>query len=109
LLDACDEDGSSLPISILKRRPATLVTVLSREGCSLCVEAERSARRVFGRGAVRVIDIMSDASYEERFVFRVPVVFVNGRLCAEGRVTESELRAALRELPDHQASGSKSA
>lgn len=86
-------------VRLFRRTPAVdaRVEVLTRAGCPLCREAERAARDVFGRDAVRTTDITLDRALEDEFVFRIPVLRWNGEVIAEGRITRAEaLRARDR-------------
>lgn len=44
---------------------------------------------------VHVVDIDSDPSLRQRYTFRIPVVRVDGHDLCEGRITETDLRAAF--------------
>lgn len=69
-------------------------TLYSRDGCTLCREAEVHVRRVFGRGSVDVVDIIGDRALEDAYIFRIPVLVVDGRVVAEGRISMADVRAA---------------
>jgi hypothetical protein len=90
--------GSTVLNGLLTRRAkeSPRAVLYSREGCCLCAEAERHIRSVFGRGNVEVIDVTSDRQLEDRFVFRIPVLAVDGRVVAEGRISRADALDAYR-------------
>jgi alkyl hydroperoxide reductase subunit AhpF len=47
-----------------------------------------------------VVNIDGDRELEDQFIFRVPVVYMNGQLIAEGQVTAEAIRLALRQIRD---------
>jgi len=66
------------------------VEVYSKPGCGLCHELRgrlEALRRELPFELVEV-DITGDAAAERRFGLRIPVVFVDGRRVAEGRVED---------------------
>lgn len=81
--------------SLLARREMDVV-LLSKPGCELCEKAERVVGRVFGSRRVRVINILDDRTLEDEYVFRIPVLVVDGAELAEGLITEDEARRARR-------------
>jgi hypothetical protein len=74
------------------------ITLYSRPGCHLCENAEARIRRVLRRAAsgLRVVNILEDQELEDRYVFRIPVLSINGIDVAEGEITEAAVRKALR-------------
>jgi hypothetical protein len=74
------------------------ITLYSRPGCHLCENAEVRIRRVLGRAAskLQVVNILEDRELEDRYVFRIPVLSINGIDVAEGEITEDAVRKALR-------------
>lgn len=72
------------------------ITLMSRPGCSLCEKAERAAVRVCGERRVRVVNILDDRALEDAYVFRIPVLLVDGVEAADGIVTERDVRRAVR-------------
>jgi hypothetical protein len=74
------------------------VTLFSRPGCHLCEDAEAQVRQVLGRAQsrLRVVNILEDRDLEDRYVFRVPVLCVNGVEVAEGQITVRDVRRALK-------------
>jgi hypothetical protein len=69
--------------------------LLSKPNCSLCDEAARELRRVFGR-RIRVIDITLDRELEDVYVFRIPVLLLDETVVAEGRIDRRAAREAQR-------------
>lgn len=61
----------------MTRRP--IVTVYTRAGCHLCLEAERIvAEESLGRADVEYVDIDAHPEITDRYTVRVPVVAVDG-------------------------------
>ncbi len=75
----------------------TDITLYSRPGCHLCEDAEVRIRRVLGRSSsrLRVVNILEDRELEDEYVFRIPVLSINGVDVAEGEITEAVVRKAL--------------
>ncbi len=74
------------------------VTILARNNCHLCHVALRIARHVqvdipF---TLRSIDIAEDARLLALYGHRIPVVLIDQDERLAGKITERELRAALR-------------
>ncbi|MGH3443547.1 MAG: glutaredoxin family protein [Nitriliruptorales bacterium] len=78
-------------------RPPPLVQVFTREDCGLCEQAERLAREESGAAEVRLVDVDRDPALMERYGDRVPVVVVEGREAAAGRVEPGRIRSAVRD------------
>jgi glutaredoxin len=80
------------------------LTLLSREGCRLCVEAlhelEPLARQL--GVALRVVDVDSDQTLRARYGNEIPVVFLGGREVARHRVDLRQLRLELTEARQGQ-------
>ena len=64
------------------------IVLYSKPDCELCDEA-RAMLDSIGREYV--------VAFDERFVERVPVIEVDGRIITEGRVSERAVRRALRQ------------
>lgn len=74
----------------------SVVTLYSREGCHLCLEAERILRRlVTPPDVLSVVDIDKDPALQDRYTVRVPVVAVDGAEIAQYQVDEAAVRNAL--------------
>ena len=70
-----------------------LLQLVSRNGCHLCAEAERMLGLlglVFER-----LDVDADQELNRLYDFRVPVLLVDGRPVAEGRLDRRTLLRAL--------------
>ncbi|WP_345780126.1 glutaredoxin family protein [Ornithinimicrobium faecis] len=85
------------------RRPAGApttprITLVDRVGCHLCVEAERTVRKVAEDTENRWerVDVDSSPELLERFDDLVPVILVDGREVAHWTITEDTLVRALR-------------
>jgi glutaredoxin len=75
-----------------------VVTIYTRDGCTLCAEAERIVTEIAGDGAtVELVDIDADPDLTDRYTVRVPVVAVDGVELFEFHVDGEQLRAALAE------------
>jgi len=77
-----------------RRVPPPRATLYSKEDCPLCEDAERSVRAAFGSARVDVVDISGDRRLEDEFIFRIPVLLVEGRVFAEGQITMADAKAA---------------
>jgi glutaredoxin len=60
------------------------VELVTRVGCHLCEEAEGLLRR--GGVEVTLCDVDADPELFRLYDFRVPVVLLDGRVVAEGRI-----------------------
>jgi len=67
------------------------VELVTREGCHLCEEAAELLRR--GGVEVTLRDVDADPELFRLYDFRVPVVLLDGRVVAEGRIDPSVLSA----------------
>jgi glutaredoxin len=65
------------------------VELVSRAGCHLCEEAAELLRRSGVEVSLRDVD--SDPELFRLYDFRVPVILLDGRLVAEGRIDSSVL------------------
>lgn len=79
-----------------RRRYRSLVEVYTRDNCGLCQKAEQLVADEAKRADVRLIDIDESDELVRRYGIRVPVIVVDGREVAEGRVQPGEVRSALR-------------
>jgi hypothetical protein len=52
--------------------------------------------RAFGAQNVDVVDIIGDRELEDAYIFRIPVLVVDGQVRAEGKITLADARAAKR-------------
>jgi predicted thioredoxin/glutaredoxin len=69
------------------------IVLVTRQGCHLCDEALAALRSLGLEPELRDVDTADDlhALYD----WRVPVVMVDGRVIAEGRIDQERLREAL--------------
>ncbi len=70
------------------------VELVTRDGCHLCADAER----LLAESAVEVtvLDVDSDPELLRLYDFRVPVILVDSRVVAEGRISEEAALALPR-------------
>ena len=67
--------------------------LVTREGCHLCDEALGALRALGVEPELRDVD--ADDELYTLYDWRVPVVMVDGRVVAEGRIDSDVLRQAL--------------
>jgi glutaredoxin len=67
------------------------VELVTRVGCHLCAEALELLRQ--GGVEVRLRDVDADPELFRLYDFRVPVVLLNGRVVAEGRIDAKALES----------------
>lgn len=67
--------------------------LITRQGCHLCDDALGALRAVGVDPEQRDVD--ADAELFRLYDWRVPVVMVDGRVVAEGRIDQQALRKAL--------------
>ena len=89
------------------RRDTIRATLYSKAGCHLCHEAEEVVRRVFGARHVDVVDIIGDRRLEDEYIFRIPVLVVDGQVLAEGQITMADARQARQAAVAKQRSGER--
>lgn len=78
----------------MRQLPPSRATLYSKADCPLCRDAERAVRSVFGAARVDVVDISADRRLEDEFIFRIPVLVIDGQVLAEGHITVADARAA---------------
>ncbi|HYR48904.1 MAG TPA: glutaredoxin family protein [Candidatus Eisenbacteria bacterium] len=69
------------------------IVLITRQGCHLCDEALASLRSLGLEPELRDVD--SDEQLHSQYDWRVPVVLVDGRVVAEGRIDHKALSRAL--------------
>ena len=74
--------------------------LVTRQGCHLCDEAV-SLLRSLGHEP-ELLDVDADDRLHDLYDWRVPVVLVDGRVIAEGKITLEQLRNALGETHSRQ-------
>jgi glutaredoxin len=68
------------------------VVLVTRQGCHLCEEALSLLEELGAQP--ELVDVDSDDELHRLYDFRVPVVLLDGKVIAEGRVTLDQLTAA---------------
>jgi predicted thioredoxin/glutaredoxin len=69
------------------------VVLVTRQGCHLCDEALSALKHLGVEAELRDVD--ADAELYALYDWRVPVVLVDGRVVAEGRIDRAALKRAL--------------
>jgi predicted thioredoxin/glutaredoxin len=69
------------------------IVLMTRQGCHLCDEALAALRSLGLEPELRDVD--ADDDLNALYDWRVPVVIVDGRVIAEGRIDQKRLRQAL--------------
>jgi glutaredoxin len=84
------------------------LTLYSRPGCHLCEDMKAVVGRIVSAGgqsiAVEEVDISTDPRLEALYGTEIPVLMIDGRKVAKYRISEMELRRAIR-ARDEQAGG----
>jgi len=80
--------------------PEPEIVFYTRKVCSLCAEFERLLQPILEHRGVAFcrMDVDSSKDLKEAFGSRVPVLEVNGKIIAEGRVSGGELKKRLEEV-----------
>jgi predicted PurR-regulated permease PerM len=80
--------------------PEPEIFFYTRKACSLCAEFERLLQPILEHRGVAFcrMDVDSSKDLKETFGSRVPVLEVNGKVIAEGRVSAGELKKRLEEM-----------
>ena len=69
------------------------VVLITRQGCHLCDEALSLLRNLSVEP--ELADVDADEALYALYDWRVPVVLVDGKVAAEGRIDSARLREAL--------------
>lgn len=74
------------------------VTLITRVGCHLCEDAERTLQRMSAELGfdLQLLDVDADRDRANEYSDRVPVILIDGREHGYWRVEEPRLRKALR-------------
>lgn len=85
--------------SFMPASDPTRVSILSRRGCHLCDVLFRLAQRMEGELglAVAKVDVDNDQRLRTVYGERIPVVLVDDVEACAGKVTEPELRTAIKQ------------
>ena len=90
-----DEDTHSgaTRVSDAKQQSPPQVTFYTKAGCHLCEEARDMLDDIAALTQFELteIDIRSDSALFERYRYRIPVILINGKEVAEGRITYEDL------------------
>jgi predicted thioredoxin/glutaredoxin len=70
------------------------IVLVTRRACHLCDDALASLRSLGVEPELRDVD--SDENLHSLYDWRVPVVLLDGRVVAEGRIEHDTLRDALK-------------
>ena len=65
------------------------IELVTRRGCHLCQEAEQLLQR--GGVEAGLLDVDADPELFRLYDFRVPVLLVDGRVAAEGRISAAAI------------------
>ena len=73
------------------------VTVVTRNGCHACVQAETDVERICGELGVpwSTVDVDSDPELRAEYGDQVPVILIDGAQHGYWKVEEARFRAAL--------------
>lgn len=73
------------------------LTLYSRPGCHLCDDMKATIERVMRAlpSTLEEVDISGNAELEAKYGLEIPVLLVNGRKAAKGRVSEQALTRIL--------------
>ena len=72
------------------------IVLVTREGCHLCELALAALRSLGVEPELRDVD--ADAHLHDVYDWRVPVVLLDGRVVAEGRIDRNSLAAAIQRV-----------
>jgi predicted thioredoxin/glutaredoxin len=70
------------------------IVLVTRQGCHLCDQALATLRSLGVDPVLRDVD--ADELLHSQYDWRVPVVLVDGRVVAEGRIEHKTLAAAIK-------------
>jgi glutaredoxin len=74
------------------------VTLITRDGCHLCVDAERQLTALSAELGfeLRLLDVDADRARANEYSERVPVILIDGAEHGYWRLEEARFRAALQ-------------
>jgi glutaredoxin len=70
------------------------LVLVTRQGCHLCDDALELLREIGAQP--ELADVDADDRLYDLYDWRVPVVLLDGRVIAEGRIDRQQLRRALQ-------------
>ena len=78
------------------------LTLVTRDGCHLCEEAEQSLRRLRQQRDFElvVLDVDADEDLRQRYTAHVPVLLLEGKLLSYWFVDPEKVARALETGPD---------
>jgi glutaredoxin len=76
---------------------ARRVTLITRGGCHLCLDAERALRRLAGElgFGYEELDVDADPARRDSYGDRVPVILIDGKEHGYWRLEEQRFRRAI--------------
>lgn len=86
-----------LPAQWLHDSPLEL-TIISRDSCHLCDVVHRMAQRLQAEYPIELNKIIADTdpTLLAHYGKKVPVVLIDGMECCSGKITEGDLRRAMK-------------
>jgi len=87
---------------VKKEKNALEVTIYTRAGCHLCVEAHTAITPLLNEfgATVREIDIEGDATLTQRFGCDIPVIYIGRKKAAKHRVDLQQFRRQLQDASE---------
>jgi glutaredoxin len=78
------------------------VTLYTRPGCHLCVEAKREILAAGATNDYHLVEVNIDAdpTLAARYGWDIPVVAINGVVCFKHRLTAADFRRELKRLTE---------
>ena len=75
------------------------LVLVTRQGCHLCDEALAILRSLGHDPELIDVDADADDQLHDQYDWRVPVVLVDGRVVAEGKITPAQLEKVIGKGP----------
>lgn len=88
-----EEECKNVNMNKVPPLQAANVTFYTKAGCHLCDNARDALDEIATHTSYELteIDIRSDSALFERYRYRIPVILINGKEVAEGRITYEDL------------------